>query len=215
MNTETGKQFFSIINKRAMEISRKQGATKGLARGSKIQAAREIFARHGSPGGDFDAWWGEVHKHGTSISSDPDAVRRRQARQKEAAKQTAETNVSPAVVARYISYINEHDGIVPLDWQLLREWTDVTATDLRRARKVILSQGYEQNAKSSGHYVFTPPLSPEPTERPTYNIPADVEQTRNHEANSDAAVLDDISAKLDWVISLLRELCDITNALWK
>ena len=219
MDTKTGKDLFSMINRRAMQISRDQGATKGLAKGSKLQAAREVFAINGSPGGDFEAWWGEVHKHGTSVSTNPDTVRRRIKRHKLAAKQqTEQNNVSPALVDRYISYIKEHHGKVPLDWVLLREWTDATSTDLRHARKVIIARGYRLTNKSGGYYSFQPPEPPVSSElngRPQSASAAPIQQTLALDPDSSVAVLSDIAAKLDQVISELRQLRGITAEVWK
>lgn len=216
MDTRIGKDIFSMVNKRAMQISHEQGLTgRGLAKGSKIQAAREIFAKFGSPGGDFESWWGEVHKHGTSVSTNPNTVRRRMKRAKQAANQSKQDSASPELVDRYISYIKEHDGRMPLDWVLLREWTDVTATDLRRARKVVIAMGYRQEAKSGGYYTFAPPLPPEPNGIPQPASTAPIQQTLTIDPDSSAAVLSDISAKLDLVISELRQLRGITSEVWK
>lgn len=215
MNTRIGKDLFSMINKRAMQISHEQGTIRGLAKGSKIQAAREIFAKYGSPGGDFEAWWGEVHKHGTSVSTNPATVRRRMKRQKQAAVQPEQNNASPELVDRYISFIKEHDGRVPLDWVLLREWTDVTATDLRHARKVVIAQGYRQDAKSGGYYTFFPPAPPEPNGHFQPAITAPIQQPLALDPDSSVAVLSDIAAKLDQVISELRQLRGIIAEVWK
>ena len=65
--------------------------------------------------------------------------------------------VKPELVYRYIKLIQDNDGCVPLDWMLLREWTDVSATELRHARKAVIARGYEQIKSKGNQYVFELP----------------------------------------------------------
>lgn len=69
---------------------------------------------------------------------------------------------SPDLIERYIEIIHDRDGSVPLDWLLLREWTDVTATELRHARKAVIASGYKQIKAKGDHYIFALPDLPKP-----------------------------------------------------
>ncbi len=200
MEVQTGRSFFSAIQKRAMEISKQQGY-KGLAPNSKRDAAMQIFAEHGAPGGDFDAFWREVHRIGTMPSNSPDAVKRRQKRRRK--QQRIDYKVSPDLIDRYIQLICDNNGSVPLDWLLLREWTDVTATELRHARKAAIDRGYKHIADRGDRKLFDLPMSNIPEDQPT-TLP----ELRPFEAQQPVIVgLDlDVAQLLHEVLAVLRDI---------
>jgi hypothetical protein len=211
MELQTGRAFFSAIQKRAMEISKEQGY-HGLAPNSKRDAAMQIFAEHKSPGGDFDAFWREVHKLGTQPSNDPQTVKRRKKRHQK--QQQSGKGVSPELVERYIKLIHDGNGSVPLDWLLLRDWTDVSATELRHARKAAIAKGYTHIKDRGDRKLFDLPVLNNPAP-PVTNGASPQQPALPLDSDDAVSLLRTIAAKLDDMIEEQRQLRAITADVWK
>lgn len=131
------------------------------------------------------------------------------------AQQQNAGKAAPDLVERYINLIHDNYGSVPLDWLLLREWTDVSATELRHARKGAIKRGYKQIKAKGGSYIFELPEQPKP-QPPATNGAVETQQAALPLDGDDVvSLLRTIVTRLDEVIKEQRQLRAITANAWK